>query len=114
MRPNANITLMGDLDHYELEGDVVHAMDALYERVRKQGTDFLGPLAADAQLGNQTGLRHWTCPSPKQTIFFRAGNGSGTWQVDVYGHGKHYGDKNNKQYELYTWQHGAKTKLYSF
>ena len=31
----------------------------------------------------------------------------------MYGHGKHYGD-NNKQYKLYTWEHGAKTKVYTF
>jgi hypothetical protein len=113
MRPNPHITLMGDLDNYELEGDAVHAMNELYDRIQRQGVHFLGALAADAHLGDETGLRHWTCPSPKQTIFFRAGNGTGTWQVDVYGHGKHYGD-NNKQYKLYTWEHGAKTKVYTF
>lgn len=112
---DSHVHLMGELNDYELEGDAMHAMNALYERIKKQGSDFLGALEADAHLGTETGLRHWTCSSPKQAIFFRAGNGSpsGEWQVSVYGHGLHYGD-NNKQYKLCTWEHGNKAKLYAF
>src|SRR5262245_12135049 len=84
-----HISLMGELDKYKLEGDPMNAMNALYERVSKQGVDFLGGLAADATLGSQTGLQHWTCKSPNQTIFFAAGNSTGAWRVQVYGHGKH-------------------------
>lgn len=111
---NTNITLMGELNDYQLSGDAMHAMNNLYELINgKGGGDFLGKLAADARLGTETGLRHWTCKKPKQSIFFRAGNSTGPWRLQIYGHGTHHGD-NNKQYDLYTWEHGKKTKTYSF
>lgn len=110
---NANVVLMGDLDNYRLEGDAMNAMNELYDRVSSQGADFLGGLDSDAKLGKETGLRHWTCKKPAQTIFFAAGNSTGAWRVQVYGHGKHPGD-DNKEYALYTWEHGGKSKLYRF
>lgn len=110
---NANIILAGDLDRYVLSGDDTHAINEVYSRISKQGTDFLGALDSDASLGRETGLRHWTSKSYKRTIFFRAGNTGGNWTLTVYGHGKHYGT-GNKKYNLFTWEHGNKQKVYGF
>ena len=110
---NDNITLAGDLNNYRLDGDDMHAMNELYDRIARQGANFIGGLDGDAMIGTESSLRHWTSKIYGWTVFFRAGNGSGPWTMTVYAHGKHSGD-DLKQYSLFTYLNGKKAKLYSF
>lgn len=110
MKLNQNITLAGDLDNYSLEGNEI-AMNNLYDRINQQGVMFLGRLECDAKIGSEEGLRHWT--DKGCSIFFRAGNATGHWTMTVYAYGRHVND-NNKQYKLYTFEKGNKTRLYTF
>jgi hypothetical protein len=48
MSLDPNITLMGDLDKYQLSGDAMNAMNTLYARIVKSGAVFLGQFDPDA------------------------------------------------------------------
>ena len=56
---NDNITLAGDLNNYRLDGDDIHAMNELYDRIARQGVNFIGGLDGDAMIGTESSLRHW-------------------------------------------------------
>ncbi|MEO0337667.1 MAG: hypothetical protein AAF242_00495 [Bacteroidota bacterium] len=114
---HANIILHKKLADYEVEGDYIHGMNQIYHRLNAKGDGFYDPLTADASIGEETNLRHYTIKWEGKTktcsVFFRAVFAAGVWLMDVYAYGKHKGD-NNKRYELYTYLNGKKARQYTF
>jgi len=115
MALNANITLMGDLDNYLLEGDHIIGMNLIYDRLAQGGIDYYGGLSGNATIEGESGLRHdtikWERRTKTCTVFFVAGNSTGNWVMQVFAYGKHPGE-NNKEYALWTFKNGKKSKKY--
>ncbi len=106
--PKEGVHLQGELADVRWDGDEVHAMDWIFDRLGRD-PHWYGTLDDDAAIGEERGLRHYTHKG--WAIFFRWGNQPNG--LYVYAVGRHPGD-NLKQYKLYTYESGNKLKNYTF
>jgi hypothetical protein len=97
---DANITLMGNLAHFNHDDFEIEALNFLFDRLLKGNLLLEG---AELYIGAQP-VRHYTWRDKGRnrtcSMFFTYGNTPP--HLSVYGLGKHHGDS-DKEYSLYTW-----------